>query len=257
MMFIVDGHHLAHRWWHITKENDEGNIDDAMERFMQDLEYCIDRFAEMKISQWVIVWEHQGELIRNWIDPEYECKRTREPQLEYAVKSAREAATYGDTWKNVIAPYGWESKDAIASIAKGYSGKVIIFSSARDIRQSLEKDRVTLLRTFKRTTGETTWLTYDGFVAEHGFEPSRLPDYYCLVGSNDINPCFGIGEKTATGIVQSLGADTPLKEAHLVDMQQAKKETFLAMLGRYEQLQRLFKLVDDLDWPKDLDDEPF
>lgn len=105
---------------------------------------------------------------------------------------------------------GFEADDILGTIAYELRGdsetEILIASGDMDTLQLVEKDRVKVY-TLKKGLNDTIVYDKKAVIERYGFDPELVPDYKGLRGdpSDNIIGIPGIGEKTATTLVQSFG----------------------------------------------------
>ena len=106
---------------------------------------------------------------------------------------------------------GFEADDLIATLADRFSAGekdlvVVILTGDLDTLQMVEDGKV-LVRTFKKGVSETRDYDEAGVKERYGLEPRQLLDYKAMVGdqSDNIPGVSGVGEKTATSLLQKYG----------------------------------------------------
>lgn len=138
---------------------------------------------------------------------------------------------------------GFEADDELGTIAemmkKNKEVKVIIASGDMDTMQLVDGKRVQVY-TLKKGINDTIMYDEDAVVARFGFKPEFLPDYKGLRGdpSDNIIGIKGIGEKTATTLIQKFGTIEEMYRAIKKDGAQAE----FKKLGITE---RIFNLLKD------------
>ncbi len=102
---------------------------------------------------------------------------------------------------------GYEADDIVGAVAKKYSDKneVVIISNDRDLWQLAGGNIMVGLPGGK---GDVDWVGGKEAEARLGFKPEKIADYKGLRGdpSDNIPGVFGIGEKTATKLIQEYGS---------------------------------------------------
>jgi DNA polymerase I len=102
---------------------------------------------------------------------------------------------------------GYEADDIIGTLAVKYAPEleVVILSNDRDLWQLIGKNVAIGIPTSK---GEVEWLGDKESHARLGFDPGKIADYKGLRGdpSDNIPGVFGVGEVTATKLVQEYGS---------------------------------------------------
>ena len=103
---------------------------------------------------------------------------------------------------------GWEADDIqgpIANMAHGYPDtESYILSGDRDLLQLID-DKITVLLA---TNSDTLVMKRQEFFTKYGIDPSLFVDMKALMGdsSDNIPGVAGVGEKTASGLIQNFGA---------------------------------------------------
>ncbi len=123
---------------------------------------------------------------------------------------------------------GFEADDVIGTLVEQHKSNpdlaLVIASGDMDTLQLVEDTHV---RVFTLKKGITDTIVYDeeGVVERYGFKPLQLVDYKGLRGdpSDNIIGVPGIGEKTATTIIQAFGSIEGLYEALEKDPANGKK----------------------------------
>ncbi len=123
---------------------------------------------------------------------------------------------------------GFEADDVIGTLVEQYRNdpnlSIIIASGDMDTLQLVEGTKIRVF-TLKKGITDTVIYDEDAVVARYGFKPLQLVDYKGLRGdpSDNIIGVKGIGEKTATTIIQTFGSIEGLYEAIEKDPANAKK----------------------------------
>ncbi len=113
---------------------------------------------------------------------------------------------------------GFEADDLIGSLVMKYKKtkdvRIIIASGDMDTLQLVDDKKVQVF-TLKKGVNDTVLYDEDAVVARYGFKPAQLTDYKGLRGdpSDNIIGVPGIGEKTATTIIQTYGSIEALYKA--------------------------------------------
>lgn len=217
-LVLIDTANFLHRAFYafpMALTTPEGQVINAVYGFASML---LALTKELKPTHLVAALESEEEVIFREVEfPEY--KATRVP------KSPEEQAAYDSQFpfllqffevagiKTAIAE-GYEADDVIGTVAKlAISDKrqatrgteVIIASNDRDLMQLIRPE----VRFYLPAMGKQKAKIYGGreFVEEYGFKPPQLIDYKALRGdpSDNIPGVRGIGEKTATQLIQEYG----------------------------------------------------
>ncbi|HVY73105.1 MAG TPA: DNA polymerase [Candidatus Paceibacterota bacterium] len=104
---------------------------------------------------------------------------------------------------------GFEADDVIGTVAKELKKKdidVIVASGDMDMLQLVDDSRVRVF-TFKKGLSDTILYDEEAVKTRFGFGPELIPDYKGLRGdpSDNIPGVKGIGEKTASALIQQFG----------------------------------------------------
>lgn len=156
----------------------------------------------------------------------------------------------------VLAAEGFEAEDVIATVArygKAEGFDVLVVSGDLDTLQLVD-DQVRVMVTSR---GLSDTVVYDeARVRERfGFTPEKLPDYKSLRGdpSDNIPGVPGVGEKTASGLIQRFGSVEAVLE-HLDELPERTRAALSASREQVLQSKRLATIVDEApvepDWPR-------
>lgn len=155
----------------------------------------------------VVVWD-AGLSGREQIYEPYKAQRDAKPDAlrEQWPQMAPLAESFG--FSNIRVS-GWEADDVIATLAERATMQgigVVVVTGDRDALQ-LVSDNVTVMTTSRGIT-ETKEYTPATVVERYGIAPSLVPDFIGLKGdtSDNIPGVPGIGEKTATQLLQEFGS---------------------------------------------------
>lgn len=123
---------------------------------------------------------------------------------------------------------GFEADDVIGTLVEAHKKdenlSIIIASGDMDTLQLVEGDHIRVF-TLKKGITDTVIYDEDSVVSRYGFRPLQLVDYKGLRGdpSDNIIGVAGIGEKTATAIIQAFGSIEGLYNALEKDPLNGKK----------------------------------
>jgi 5'-3' exonuclease len=218
MILVVDGNQLIHTRWHIA--DDKGKApDDVVEWFLTRLERLravITANPGAEHCRCIVAFDNETPGWRQSVLPDYKADRTRHEGLSDCIQFAQMALQNEADWQGVVASYGWESDDVIASMAHQYVGKVIIHSNDKDMHQCLVDGRVTILKTsnvnVESRALELKFVTHQDLQSGYGINANRWIDYQCMVGGKDnVRGAEGIGHKTAIKILTD-HPDVPLED---------------------------------------------
>jgi len=143
---------------------------------------------------------------------------------------------------------GFEADDVIATISRRFYNQFdfVIVSNDRDLWQLVSAH--IMLMVASNTGGDTAWIGQKEAEARMGFDPKLIAEYKGLRGdpSDNIPGVFGVGEKTATKLIQEFKTlDTLYKNINKVTPDSLKEK----LLNSYEQAlmsRNLAKLTYDV-----------
>ncbi len=210
---IIDGNALLHRAWHALPplQTPKGVVVNAVYGFLMVL---LKALNEMRPAYIAVTFDTKAPTFRDEMYTEYKAQREAQPQELY---------DQIPILKNVLAAFhvpvfekdGWEADDVIGTIAHKIT---------KSIRQPADHKITTLIATGDLDTlqlvnehtkvmtlrkGITDTVVYDEAAVKErfGLAPSQMIDYKALRGdpSDNIPGVKGIGEKTATELLQNFG----------------------------------------------------
>lgn len=211
-LMIVDGNSILNRAFYGVKplSNHKGVFTNAIYGFFNILlRAAEDTMAE----QIVIAFDRREKTFRHKAVASYKANRKGMPeelaqQLPYT-QQILQAMGYP-----VVTCAGWEADDILGTLSKicADAGEdCILLTGDRDNLQLIGEHVTVRLATNKEP------VLYDAakFQAEYGFAPIRLIDLKALMGdsSDNIKGVAGIGEKTASALIQQYGTIEALYEA--------------------------------------------
>ena len=159
--------------------------------------------ADYSGDQVVVIFDAKGPTFRNDIYPEYKANRPPMPdELREQIEPIHD--TIRAMGLPLICIGGVEADDVIGTLsvqAAGIGREVVISTGDKDMAQ-LVNDHVTLINTMNNTT-----MNHDGVVDKFGVPPALIIDLLALMGDkvDNIPGVAGVGEKTATALLQHLG----------------------------------------------------
>ncbi len=159
--------------------------------------------ADYAGDQVVVVFDAKGPTFRNEIYSEYKANRPPMPEeLREQIEPIHQ--TIRALGLPLICIGGVEADDVIGTLsveAAANARPVVISTGDKDMAQ-LVNDHVTLINTMNNTT-----MDHDGVVEKFGVPPKLIIDLLALMGDkvDNIPGVAGVGEKTATALLQHLG----------------------------------------------------
>lgn len=199
-IFLIDGSSFLYRAYYGLRplHTSKGFPVQAVYSCCRMIKKLIDTFNPEYLG---IVWDSKGKTIRNELYEAYKATRQAPPSdlFEQKEKIIEFADLIGI---KQVAQQGFEADDLLYSLARDYVQEgmtVVLVTSDKDMGQVLAYDRVLLFDAFK-----DTFTNRQAFENKMAFPVTKLPFYFALLGdtSDNIPGVKGIGEKTATQIVQ-------------------------------------------------------
>lgn len=180
MLIIVDGSSLLYRYAVM------GAVMGAINKVIQVAE-------KVGATDIVFVFDTNGESFRYKIYPKYKATRNGNNEVKTTIRNFYELLN-----KAGIAAYlHEEADDLVASIARQYSGKVIIITGDKDLMQ-LVSDRVGV---YNLADGKI--YTPEMVLAKWGVPPEKIADFLAIAGdaSDNVPGVRGIGSKGAVQVL--------------------------------------------------------
>lgn len=204
---LIDSHSLIHRAFHALPglRTPDGKPSQAAYGFTSML---LKMLGELKPDFIFAAFDLPGPTFRHIAYERYKAHRPKAPdELITQIPMVREILeAFGIP---IIQKEGYEADDVIGTLAKTLSSKnheVIIVSGDLDALQLVDS-RISVF-TLKKGISDTILYDEKAVRARFGFAPDMLIDYKGLRGdpSDNIPGVRGIGEKTATELLQKYGS---------------------------------------------------
>jgi len=226
LFYVLDGHALAYRHFYANSGRalmtSTGIPTSAIYGFSRTL---LDVLEKDQPTYMAVAFD-EGLSERETVFAGYKAHRDpTPPDLEAQIPRIREIVqAFGIP---LLVKAGTEADDLIGTAslqAEAQGADVLIFSGDSDLLQLLSP--VTRVRLFIPVAKEPD-VYYDEtrFRERYGFEPRQLIDYKALKGdtSDNIPGVTGIGERTATQLIQEFGSVEGIYE-HLADIKEATRK---------------------------------
>jgi len=212
-LVVIDGYSLLFRAFYGTRflSTSDGRPTNALFGFVNTL---LQLFGELKPDAVVVALDPPGKTFRHAEYPEYKGTRRDTPdELISQLNTSREMISALNI--PVLEVVGFEADDVVGTISRkaeenGY--ETIIVTGDRDNLQLVDH-AVTVMMPGIRGA-DATFYNPEGVREKYGFDPLQLIDYKALAGdaSDNIPGVPGIGDKTATLLVQRYGSVEVLRE---------------------------------------------
>ncbi len=207
-LVLIDGNALVHRAFHALPPltSPTGKVTNAVFGFSSML---IKMIKELKPTYIAATFDLAGPTFRHEQFEQYKAKRVKAPQELYdqipMVKNVLEA--FGVP---IFEKESYEADDLIGTLAtkikREKNIQIIIATGDMDTLQLVDDDRVVVF-TMRKGFNDTVLYDEDAVVKRYGLKPGQLVDYRGLKGdpSDNIPGVPGVGEKTATKLIQEFG----------------------------------------------------
>lgn len=208
-LVILDSHAIIHRAYHALP--DFTGPDGAPTGALYGLASMLLRiFGDLKPDYIAAAYDLAGPTVRHEAYEAYKGTRAKTDDALIA-----QLTTSRDVFAAFSVPIyeraGFEADDIIGTIVslleKDKDIEIIIASGDMDTMQLIHEKRVQVY-TLKKGLNDTIMYDEDAVIARYGFPPELIPDYKGLRGdpSDNIKGVPGIGEKTATELIQKFGS---------------------------------------------------
>ncbi|MFZ9888348.1 MAG: 5'-3' exonuclease H3TH domain-containing protein, partial [Myxococcota bacterium] len=229
-LFLIDGQGYIYRAYYAIRRlsTADGRATNAVYGFTTMLLKVLREHAPKHLG---IAFDLGGQNFRHRLYPEYKANRSAPPDdlppqlpLIHDVVSAFRIP--------MLAQRGWEADDLIGTVAREATErgmKVVIVTGDKDFMQ-LVSDDVCLLDEMRQQRGkEGSVVSFDEVRAKFGVAPERVIDVLALAGdaSDNIPGVKGIGEKTASQLVEEFGDLEAVLSAASSMKQQKRRENLL------------------------------
>lgn len=213
-LLLLDAHAIIHRAYHAVPDfkNSKGEPTGALFGIINMLFGILERYKPDAI---IACYDLPHPTYRHEIYEAYKGHRKKsDDDLIIQIKSSREI------FKDLCIPMydkpGFEADDILGTIVHKVTGdghnqdedyRVIIASGDMDTMQLIKDDQV-LVYTLKKGLNDTIIYNEEAVIAKYGMTPKQLIDFKGLRGdaSDNIIGVPGVGEKTATLIIQQFGS---------------------------------------------------
>ena len=227
-LVILDAHAIIHRAYHAIPDfsSSKGEPTGALYGLVSMLLKLVD---DLKPDYIVAARDLPGKTARHELFEAYKATRVKaEPELVSQLeKSPKVFEAFGIPLYEAT---GYEADDVVGTIVRGVSGRsdveAVIASGDLDTLQ-LVSPRVKVY-TLRKGLSDTILYDEEAVRARYGFDPVHVVDYKALRGdpSDNIPGIKGIGEKTATELIQAFGSIEELYRALEKDPEALAKKGF-------------------------------
>lgn len=249
-LMIVDGHSILHRAFHGVKplSNHKGVFTNAIYGFFNILLKAIDDTGAENVA---IAFDCKEKTFRHTAVASYKANRKAMPD-ELAMQFPLTMQILEAMGYPVVTCAGWEADDILGTLSAAISAAgedCILLTGDRDNLQLINPHVSVRLATNK----EPILYDTERFQADYGFAPKSLIDLKALMGdsSDHIKGVAGIGEKTASALIQKYGTIEALYAAlpDDTDIKPAAKQKLIAGFEDAKQSKWLATIVTDAPIP--------
>jgi DNA polymerase-1 len=205
-LLLLDGNALLHRAWHAIPPltTKDGKVVNAVYGFAMILERMLKQYQP---THMVVAWDRREKTFRHEVFAAYKAQREKKEQELYDQIPVIQDLLHAYGIASVDAT-GFEADDIIGTYAaqaskKGWKARIV--TGDLDSLQLVD-DQVHVV-SFKKGISETMEYDEAAVRERYGLSPKQLVDYKALRGdpSDNIPGVMGIGEKTATELLQKYG----------------------------------------------------
>jgi DNA polymerase I len=227
-VFLIDGPSLVYRAFFALPESIATSTGVPTNAIFGFASMLVKIVTEYGVCPTVVAWD-AGTSGRTEMFAEYKAQRRSRPDLLKQQWPAMEPLVEAFGYSNVRVE-GYEADDVIASLADralqaSPPVPVMIVSGDRDVFQLIDEQGLVKVMATARGITETKIYDRQAVLDRYGIPPELIPDFYGLKGdtSDNIPGIPGIGEKTASELIQSFGALEDVL-AHIEDIKGAKRK---------------------------------
>ncbi len=227
-LFLIDGPSLVYRAFFALPESIATSTGVPTNAIFGFASMLVKIVTEYGVCPTVVAWD-AGTSGRTEMFADYKATRRSRPDLLKQQWPAMEPLVEAFGYSNVRVE-GFEADDVLASIAERALRAdppipVMIVTGDRDAFQLIDADGVVKVMATARGITDTKIYDRQAVIDRYGIAPELIPDFYGLKGdtSDNIPGVPGIGEKTASELIQSYGT---LEEvlAHVEEIKGAKRK---------------------------------
>ena len=206
-LVLIDGHSLAYRAFHalpVDMKTFQGELTNAIYGFTLML---INVVRDEKPTHIAVTFD-KGRTFRHDMYPEYKAHRAKMPD-EMRSQMARVRQVVETLGIPIFEQEGYEADDLLGTLARQageLSVDTLIVTGDSDLLQLV--DEHTRVLTSRRRFSDTVTYDLEGVRQRYGLSPAQLTDLKALMGdkSDNIPGVRGVGEKTATKLLQQYGS---------------------------------------------------
>ncbi len=208
-LVLLDAHAIIHRAYHALPDftGPAGQPTGALYGLSSMLLKIV---TDLRPDYIVACYDLPGPTVRHEAFAEYKGTRGKsDDALVTQLQSSRQV--FEGFSIPIYERVGFEADDVLGTICKELEGdrsiEIIIASGDMDTMQLIEQGRVSVY-TLKKGLNDTILYDEKAVIERYGFAPELIADYKGLRGdpSDNIKGIPGVGEKTATELIQKFGS---------------------------------------------------
>src|SRR5437660_1396778 len=210
-LFLIDGPSLVYRAFFALPESIATSTGVPTNAIFGFASMLVKIVTEHGVCPTAVAWD-AGTSGRNELFADYKAQRRSRPDLLKQQWPAMEPLVEAFGYRNVRVE-GYEADDVIASLAERALRcdppvPVMIVTGDRDVFQLIDSDGLVKVMATSRGITDTKIYDRQAVVDRYGIPPELIPDFYGLKGdtSDNIPGIPGIGDKTASELIQSFGS---------------------------------------------------
>jgi DNA polymerase-1 len=254
-LFLLDGHSLAYRAFFALPASlatSTGQVTNAVYGFTSML---IKLLSEERPDLIAVAFDMGAPTVRLQMDAEYKAGRAETPG-EFTPQLGLISEVLETLGIPVVRVEGHEADDALGTLAVRAAAAGVdatIVTADRDFFQLVRPGISVMFN--RRGISDIVRYDEDAVQKRFGLPPAKYLEYVALKGdpSDNIPGVPGVGEKTATKLVQQFGSVEEIL-AHADELKGRLRENIEAAADRLALNKDLARIVTDLDLPIGVDD---
>jgi DNA polymerase I len=208
-LFLIDGPSLVYRAFYALPESIATSTGEPTNAIFGFASMLVKIVTEHGVVPTIVAWD-AGSSGRTELFAEYKAGRRSRPDLLKMQWPAMEPLVEAFGYRNITVE-GYEADDVIASLAeqaRSAGVPVTIVTSDRDVFQLIDEQGLVQVMATARGITDTKVYDRQAVIDRYGIAPELIPDFYGLKGdtSDNIPGIAGIGEKTASELIQRFGS---------------------------------------------------
>ncbi len=248
LLLLLDGTALAHRAFHALPPLTVPKTGEAINAVYGFASTLLKMLAELKPTHWAVAFDRPTPTFRHEKFKEYKAQRPKAPEeLKSQLKRIHQLANSFHI--PIFEIDGFEADDILGTLSKQsneHGIESIIVTGDNDILQLVVPGVKALMP--RRTFKDTILYNEQAVKQKYGIAPAQITDLKALAGdaSDNIPGIPGIGEKTATKLIQQYGSVEGIY-VHIEQIVPSKLQTTLRQYrSRAFQNKELVTIVRDV-----------